>query len=73
MNPSPELVQQVAQELKEIQNAPPIIYGATIPRCDFCGAIVSSHEDLKHIETHDGMNHRRKGPCCHGNAHRIEE
>jgi creatinine amidohydrolase/Fe(II)-dependent formamide hydrolase-like protein len=71
-NPSPELVKQVAEELKEIQNAPPIMYGPSVPRCHFCGAIETSHENLELVETVDG-NQRHRGGCCGGNAGGIKE
>jgi hypothetical protein len=66
MNPSPELVKQVAEELKEILNAPPIMYGPTIPTCHFCGQVIQ-HEERALVETHkiDGETHERfRGRCC---------
>jgi len=68
MTPSPELIKQVAQELKEIQNAPPIVYGVTIPTCGFCGQIIKHGEKI-HVETHksdSGTHERFRGRCCGG-------
>jgi hypothetical protein len=64
MNPSPELIKQVAEELREIQNAPPIAYGPSIPTCHFCGRIVPEHERT-HVETIDKQE-RFAGRCCRG-------
>jgi len=67
LNPNPELVKQVAEEYKEILNAPPFMYGATIPTCHFCGRILQ-HEERVLVETHkadNGQVHERyMGDCC---------
>jgi hypothetical protein len=68
LNPSPELVKQVAEELKEIQNAPPIAYGVSIPTCHFCGQVIPQEEAV-HIET-VGEHRRFKGGCCAGSTNR---
>lgn len=65
MSPSPELVKQVAEELKEIQNAPPIMYGVTIPTCHFCGQVIQG--EAVHVETVD-KHQRFKGGCCAGTS-----
>ncbi len=77
MSPNPELVKQVAEEYKEILNAPPIRYGPTIPTCHFCGSILEDNEaerveEGKHHE-HGGPIHgveRFRGNCCGGNPNR---
>jgi len=66
VNPNPELVKQVAEEFKAIDNAPPIAYGTTVPTCHFCGRIIEG--EAKHVETlrqEDGSVHERfAGGCC---------
>lgn len=79
MNPSPELVKQVAEELKQIQNAPPIAYGPSIPTCHFCGRIIvgeaiPAHDTLTHPGTGQTIlvRERWKGGCC-GTANGSEK
>lgn len=73
MSPSPELIRQVAREMEEIRNAPPIVYGPSVPTCHFCGQIVKEHE---RTPAHDMLsisggapvmvNERYRGRCCGG-------
>lgn len=67
MNPNPELVKQVAEEFKQIQNAPPIRYGATLPTCHFCGAIIQGEPKLVEAIRNQDTGHlheRFAGGCC---------
>lgn len=71
MNPSPELVKQIAEEYKQILNAPPIAYGPSIPTCHFCGRVIlgepiSAHDTLTHPGTGQTIvvRERWKGDCC---------
>lgn len=71
VNPSPELVKQVAREMQEILNAPPIAYGVSISTCHFCGRILQN-EEAEHVET-IGEHRRYRGGCCGGNANRVTQ
>jgi hypothetical protein len=66
MNPSPELVRQIAREMEEITNAPPIVYGPTIPTCHFCGRIVKEHERTLVEVVGPDRQERFRGRCCGG-------
>jgi hypothetical protein len=54
--PTPELIKQVAEELKEIQNAPPIAYGPTVPTCHFTGRILKTQGELVEVRGIEGPN-----------------
>ena len=59
--PTPELVKQVAQELKEIQNAPPIAYGPTVPTCHFTGRILKETKLVETVEVNGQPQQRFTG------------
>ena len=68
------LDKQVAWERAAIENAAPVAYGPTIPRCHFCGRIVSgnlypAHDALPVNGTTVMIAERFKGGCCNGHAH----
>lgn len=66
MSPSPELVKQVAEEYRQILNAPPIAYGPSIPTCHFCGSIVKEHERVLVEVAGPDKTERWAGRCCRG-------
>jgi hypothetical protein len=59
--PTPELVRQVAEELKEIQNAPPIAYGPTVPTCHLTGRILKETKLIETLEVNNRVHQRFTG------------
>ena len=59
---------QIAKERRELANAPTVAFGATIPRCHFCGKIVKTLTRVERIGEAGAEAERFKGECCNGYA-----